>query len=199
MRTDKELLELKEYFYGGLEGVYSEKELEELRKIYLKHTYYKENEDDLENILKSVYPPQHNDYFLLQLDDKFIPIDAEYINIVLYLNKNGIETYGVDISYNFISFCLLKNDDTSSIKFLKKKIKEIEVKSSSEMEKIKKINKLYIEEDHLFASLIIPESKYKWLHKKLKLKIPDIKESFPGLKTCMGDKNFNFLEYMKEQ
>lgn len=154
------------------------------------------NKKNIENLRKSVYPTQGNDYLLLKLNNELFPVDYKLVPLVQYLWEHGVQTEGWNQPDNtnggFISMAHYTNDTDCTLHFLQTMLKGVPAKLMNRrketIEDIKKGNKqvenlnkkgfIVIEVFNEFLSISMNDSLLKKLSNHLR--IPLNEEKLPG-------------------
>jgi len=134
---------------------------------FYKSSGYKKT--DIQNLRKSVYPTQGNDYLLLKADGKYFPVDYKLVPFVKYLWQQNIQTEGWnqpdEFNNGFVSMNHYTKKKESTLSLLQDKLKGISMKVLDRREdlleqdslvnkKIENLNKKGVLVIELFAHFI---------------------------------------------
>lgn len=171
-------------------------------EFYKKSSYKKK---DIQNLFKSVYPTQGNDYLLLKHEGQLFPVDYKLVPLVQYLWNRGIKTMGWnqpdESTIGFVSMEYTTKKNESTIDFLQsillntpfKVIHNLEtkitynsiVKQNKEIEKLVKKGFIVLGIESNFVSISMNDSLLKKLYDFLGLQMNE--ERLPGAAVFWGD------------
>ncbi len=150
---------------------------------------------NVNNLKKSLYPEQINDYILLKTNKGLIPIDYQLSNIIKLFWKKGIHTKGIDKSGHID----IETKDLLKIKkiFDDDNIKVFDIRGIKFKDNVKNYRKrikiiIYDE----FIRIFFKPSSLQWIHNKLNIKKPKYKDALKGNKVITNNqlKFFNIVK-----
>ena len=133
-------------YKADIKGNYYDIELTEKKTTYTiisESEFYKLSgykKSDVQDLKKSVYPTQANDYLLLQSQEGMIPIDYKLVPLVKFLWKKGFYTLGLnqpdDYNLGFVSLDLKTKKGKNTFESLEELFKDFPYKRLDTKEKM---------------------------------------------------------------